>query len=87
MMIDLMVMVYLLKEDKQRMVLITLERASWREFGEKWAIRMLGHCLNKDGKWEYEPMPSSRDDEFFKRCRWGSAEEAIEFWNKHPDSK
>lgn len=35
-----------------------------------WAVRKSGWCLNRDGEWEYEPIPSSRDDEFFARCRW-----------------
>jgi len=42
--------------------------------GEKdiWAIRnsCCSSCLNKKGKWEYEPMPSSRTDNFLKRCRF-----------------
>lgn len=34
-------------------------------------------CLNKAGEWEYEPLPSSRDDEFMARCRFNTAENAI----------
>lgn len=48
--------------------------------GEKpvlWAIRENGFCLNKDGEWEYEPQPSSRDDEFFDRCRFATLDEAF----------
>jgi len=44
---------------------------------ERWAVRCMGNCLNKQGEWEYEPLPSSRDDDFFARCRFGSASEAI----------
>ena len=47
----------------------------------RWAV-VLGNgypawVLNKDGEWEYEPQPSSRDDEFFARCRWESFDEAL----------
>lgn len=36
-----------------------------------------GGVLNKAGEWEYEPMPSSRDDAFLARCRFATAEEGI----------
>lgn len=36
-----------------------------------WAVLEDGSfCLNRDGEFEYEPMPSSRDDAFLKRCRF-----------------
>lgn len=35
-----------------------------------WAVRRDGFVLNRDFEWEWEPMPSSRDDEFLARCRW-----------------
>lgn len=56
---------------------IHIERAKQLEGPAKWAVRRLGECLNKQGEWEYEPMPSSRDDEFLTRCRFDSAEEAF----------
>ena len=42
-----------------------------------WAVRWMGECLNSDGEWEYEPIPSSREDDFFARCRFPE-QEAIE---------
>jgi hypothetical protein len=37
-----------------------------------WAVTNGGHsCLNTDLEWEYEPLPSSRTQEFFERCRYG----------------
>ncbi len=56
----------------------TVERV--RQLGgiEKWAVRNAGNCLNKSGEWEWEPMPSSRDDEFLARCRFDSLNEAID---------
>jgi hypothetical protein len=43
---------------------------------EKFAVRRLGFVLAKDEQWEWEPQPSSRDDEFYKRCRFDSFDEA-----------
>lgn len=50
--------------------------------GLTWAIKRAGFCLNHEGMWEFEPIPSSRDEDFYKRCRWFSANAAIEFANK-----
>lgn len=44
-----------------------------------WAITHWNNVLAKDGEWEYEPLPSSRNDEFIKRTRWNSAQAAFEF--------
>lgn len=35
-----------------------------------------GAILSKDGEWEYEPQPSSRDDEFYSRCRFDTFDAA-----------
>jgi hypothetical protein len=35
-----------------------------------------GAVLGKDGEWEYEPIPSSRDEEFYAHCRFDTYEEA-----------
>ena len=50
--------------------------------GEKWAVRRLSSCLNKEGEWEYEPIPSSRDDDFYARCRFDSLDEAFDAWER-----
>jgi hypothetical protein len=41
-----------------------------------WAVVWNGNCLAKDGKWEYEPSPSRRDEAFLARCRFNSLDEA-----------
>jgi hypothetical protein len=42
-----------------------------------WAVTNgCGDCMNKRGRWEFEPQPSSRTDAFLKRCRWESFHEA-----------
>ncbi len=50
--------------------------------GERWAVRGHGHCLTKTAEWEYEPMPSSRDDAFYSRCRFDTLEQAVKTWNR-----
>lgn len=48
----------------------------------QWAItKTSGLCLNRAGYWEWEPMPSSRTDEFLERCRF-SLNEAREILNR-----
>jgi len=55
-------------------------RVVWRgqqtDGSDGWAVLWGGRCLNSDGAWEWEPNPSSRDDDFLGRCRF-SREEAI----------
>lgn len=41
----------------------------WRGTG-LWAVTRRGACLNRDGQWEFEPLPSNRDQAFFDRCRY-----------------
>lgn len=42
-----------------------------------------GSVWNTYGEWEFEPSPSSRDDEFFARCRY-TLDQAMKIvgWNK-----
>lgn len=35
-----------------------------------WAVVHYGSVLNRDGGWEYEPMPSYRTEEFIQRTRF-----------------
>ena len=39
-----------------------------------WAVRQRGWCLNTELEWEYEPLPSSREDDFLARCRFTQAD-------------
>lgn len=49
-----------------------------------WCVRRAdGAVLAKDGEWEYEPLPSSRDDEFIARTRWPTARTAAAFVYEH----
>lgn len=51
---------------------------------DRWGIFREGNssCLNKLGEWEYQPMPSSRTDDFYKRCRYASVHEAINYYKR-----
>lgn len=63
---------------------LTVERRDGHD-GTKWAVCDKGLCLNKRGKWEHEPQPSSRTDAFKNRCRWDSFDEAYDAaWNCKP---
>lgn len=56
---------------------IFIERAD-RRLADRWHVmwKVLsgGWVLNSSGEWEYEPMPSSRDDEFLTRTRFSISE-------------
>jgi hypothetical protein len=56
---------------------VKIQRARQLEGPDLWAVRYSSDCLNKSGEWEWEPMPSSRDDAFIARCRFATADEAI----------
>jgi len=50
--------------------------------GRKYAVTRDSEVLAKDGAWEYEPMPSSRTDEFIERTRFNSFDEAFNHFKK-----
>lgn len=41
-----------------------------------WAVRQGGSVLARDGRWEHEPLPSSRTGDFLQRCRFCTLTEA-----------
>ena len=45
-----------------------------RRGAEAWAVREEASVVNRDGEREYEPMPSSRDEDFIARTWFGLAE-------------
>lgn len=46
--------------------------------GVKWGVNWRSHyVLGKDGTWDYEPLPSSRDDDFYREFRFDSVEDAL----------
>lgn len=55
-----------------------------RDGSRLWAVRdNFGSVLNKMGEWEYQPMPSSRNDEFLARCRYATPLEARDAYMAH----
>ena len=49
-----------------------------------WAVRDdFGNVLNSAGEWEWEPMPSGRDDAFLTRCRFASPLAARDAYMRH----
>lgn len=59
---------------------VTLELVQQRDGKFLYAIRKRGWVLNRRGKWEYEPIPSSRTDAFLKRCRFKTVAAALAAW-------
>ena len=51
-------------------------RVVWRGPGDRWAISDGGNVLNRKGRWEYEPLASSRTEAFRRRTRF-SRDEAV----------
>ena len=81
-MIDLEPIQYQLEYDEANCIHVTLDMCHGMYGVKRWAIRDSGACLNKNNEWEWEPLPSSRDDEFYARCRWDTAENALAFWRQ-----
>lgn len=52
-------------------------RGPHRPVQDTWAVRRRSWCLDADGDWIHEPLPSSRDDEFYARTRWPLAEALV----------
>ena len=55
-----------------------------------WVVKMEktnGWVLGKDKEWYYEPLPSSRSNEFIELTRFSSPDEAYEFWLKNVTEK
>lgn len=64
---------------------VKIERARQRDGSSLWAIRRDGSVMNKNAEWEFEPMPSSRDDEFIKNCRYATIDEAVETYKRYQE--
>lgn len=48
---------------------IEIEARDQRDGSRKWVVKRLSSVLNKSGRWEWEPNPSARTDEFIARTR------------------
>lgn len=62
---------------------ITLKPMKQRDGSILWAVQnQFRGCLNKNNEWEDEPSSSSRTEAFFQRCRWETAEDAYQAWER-----
>lgn len=43
----------------------------------RWAVCRMGRCYDKDGVADYEPIPSSREDDWLDRFRFTDVHEAL----------
>jgi hypothetical protein len=81
------VLTYGLSFDKNRLQWITIEATKYDEQINEpimWAVRQGGSVMSKfTGSFNYEPMPSNRDDDFFNEYRFSTPDEAAECWSKH----
>jgi hypothetical protein len=57
---------------------VSIERVDQRSGPDKWAVRFHGDCLSTSGVWDYEHLPSSRDDEWLAAHRFETADAAID---------
>jgi hypothetical protein len=61
-------------------------RVEWRAASRnmsRWAVCWGGHrCLGRDGQWDWESIPSGREDEWLDEHRF-SLEEALDLARKH----
>jgi hypothetical protein len=67
---------------------VTLQVRSQIDGSDLWAIYSGGNVLDKSAnEFTYEPSPSNRDEQFFKDCRFSTAEEAYNFWIEHHEEQ
>lgn len=66
---------------------IVIERRLQIDDTEKWVLKMHEWVLGKDGNFHYEPMPSSRTDEFIENTRFNSPDECHSFWVENVNSE
>lgn len=51
-----------------------------RDGFDRWAIQEHGQCYGKSGRWAYEPLPSSRTDDWLEVYRFATKEDALRTW-------
>ena len=61
---------------------VTIDRCGQRSGPDLWAVRFKGMTMNHEGEWEWEPLPSSRDDEYLARCRFRAPNLALSVYDK-----
>jgi hypothetical protein len=75
---DLSITSYIVQEDKDGVRILIERRSAVGAERERWAVTNgWGDVLNHRFRWEREPMPSNRDEEFLERARFDSPELAL----------
>jgi hypothetical protein len=81
------ILTYGLFFDKNRLQWTTIEATKYDEQTNEpisWAVRQGGSAMSKfTGNFDYEPMPSNRDDNFFNEYRFSTPDEAAQCWSKY----
>jgi hypothetical protein len=70
--------------DEEREVYVTARKQ--RDGSKLWVVERLGLVLNSDCEFEYEPMPSSRTDDFIARTRF-SLEQALQLAERYLNNR
>ena len=61
---------------------VYIEERRQRDGAQLWVIaNQWRDVFNRDGEWEWEPQPSSREDDFIARTRYASPTEALAVFN------
>lgn len=61
---------------------IKIETRDQMDGSRLWVLKMHEWVLGRDGKFHYEPLPSSRTEEFIKNTRFETPDEVHSFWVK-----
>jgi hypothetical protein len=72
-----------LDEDIQPSDVYIEKRLGYKGATSKYAVTYQQNCMNHEGDFTFEPMPSSRDEKFLKEFRFSSLVEAYEAFTKH----
>jgi hypothetical protein len=59
---------------------VKLEARGQLDGARLWVVKMHEWVLGKDADWHWEPLPSSRSDEFLQLTRFASPAQAHDFW-------
>ena len=59
---------------------VVIECREQLDGSKKWVLKMQEFVLGKDGKFVFEPIPSSRTDEFIANTRFDTPDECHSFW-------
>jgi hypothetical protein len=54
-----------------------IEAMRQRDGSTRYAVLHAGDCLTRLGVWEWELAPSSRDDDYYDRCRFPTLDAAV----------